>query len=77
MQRIATRFTIPRKKCKILQKKTRRMAGLRGVDAVGGSSNRFREDVLRLYELSEHIRMRESNLERLKKGPNGPISAAG
>jgi hypothetical protein len=33
-----------------------------GVDAVGGSSNQFREDVMRLYELSEYIHVRESSL---------------
>jgi len=47
------------------------------VDAKGGSSNQFREDVLRLYELSEYIRLQESSVARLKSGSNGPISAAG
>jgi len=47
------------------------------VEAKGGSSNQFREDVLRLYELSEYIRMQELSLVRLKSGSNGPTSAAG
>jgi spore coat polysaccharide biosynthesis predicted glycosyltransferase SpsG len=47
------------------------------VDAVGGSSNQFRKDVLRLYDLAEYIRMQESSLARLINSPDGPISAAG
>lgn len=45
------------------------------VDAVGGSSNQFREDVLRLYDLAEYIRMQDRSVQSIEKnrkmGRNG------
>lgn len=46
------------------------------VDLIGGSSNQFRKDVLRLYDLAVYIRKKESSLSLLKSGSDEANSAA-